>query len=173
MRKKTSLFFYGLLIAQLLFLLLIAASYYGVDWVGKEVRLRTAPVDPRDIFYGDFVYLNYEISTLSMELWKGEEAPEHGDTVFVVLRREGSTHEAVAVYPKKPPIQKGEIILKGKLQRWFSPQNQLGIVYGFERYYVPENTGRHIEEQWENIVVVVKVAPWGQAKIDRLEFEEK
>src|SRR3989344_3670842 len=40
------------------------ASKESVLRGGQEVLLQTVPVDPRDIFRGDYVTLRYEISTL-------------------------------------------------------------------------------------------------------------
>ena len=34
---------------------------------GKEVLLKTVPVDPRDLFRGDYVVLRYDISTIDLE----------------------------------------------------------------------------------------------------------
>ena len=33
---------------------------------GTEVRLRTVPVDPRDLFRGDYVVFSYEIGTVDV-----------------------------------------------------------------------------------------------------------
>jgi len=40
------------------------------EWIvrnGPTVWLRTAPIDPRDLFRGDYVTLGYEISTIPAE----------------------------------------------------------------------------------------------------------
>jgi len=49
--------------------LLIGIITYRQYWVatGEKVLLRTAPVDPRDIFRGDYVSLRYDISTLDLD----------------------------------------------------------------------------------------------------------
>ncbi|MEB3101682.1 GDYXXLXY domain-containing protein [Ferviditalea candida] len=46
------------------------------------------------------------------------------------------------------------------------------VKYGLERYYVPEGTGQGLEEQRSELLVRVRVAPWGQAKINGFEPEE-
>jgi hypothetical protein len=40
---------------------------------GKVIHLRTAPIDPRDIFRGDYVRLNYEISRIAIDDLKDAE----------------------------------------------------------------------------------------------------
>ena len=32
-------------------------------WLGKEIRLETRPVDPRDLFRGNYARLGYDFST--------------------------------------------------------------------------------------------------------------
>ena len=63
MRKK----FILLILLQVV--LLIGMIAYRHYWVvtGKRVLLKTEPVDPRDIFRGDYVQLRYEISTINLD----------------------------------------------------------------------------------------------------------
>ena len=39
---------------------------------GRDVLLKTVPVDPRDLLRGDYVILSYDISRLQPELFKGD-----------------------------------------------------------------------------------------------------
>jgi uncharacterized membrane-anchored protein len=167
MTRKTLFSF--IIALQVLFLLIVAGSYYGIDMYGKEVRLKTAPIDPQDFFYGDYVRLNYKISTLNPSLWKGKEMPKPGETVHVVLQQEvDDTYKAIAVYPAAPDLEAGEIVLKGSYE--YSWDEGMRILYGIERYYVPENTGKVIEDKARNgdATVVLKIAPWGQMKVSNL-----
>ncbi|HZG55531.1 GDYXXLXY domain-containing protein, partial [Paenibacillus sp.] len=80
--KKT----FALLVAlQALALLGLAGAAYAAVWFGEDIRVRTAPVDPRDFLYGDYVTLSYEMSRLSPALWQGGKLPEEGDAVYVAL----------------------------------------------------------------------------------------
>lgn len=171
MKRRASALFAVLVLLQVLFLGGMGASYYAVDAVGKEIRLKTAPVDPRDLFYGDYVQLSYEISSLPWSVWKGGERPEEGQTVYVVLRRNEAYDSAVAVYPVKPQAKDGEAILQARVRGWGESEH-LNLLYGFERYYVEENTGKEWGERSGQAIVTVKVAPWGQSKITGLVFEQ-
>lgn len=171
MKRRASALFAVLVLLQVLFLGGMGASYYAVDAVGKEIRLKTAPVDPRDLFYGDYVQLSYEISSLPWSVWKEGERPEEGRTVYVVLRRNGAYDSAVAVYTVKPQAKDGEAILQARVRGWGESEH-LNLLYGFERYYVEENTGKEWEERSGQAIVTVKVAPWGQSKITGLVFEQ-
>ncbi|WP_246066788.1 GDYXXLXY domain-containing protein [Paenibacillus koleovorans] len=159
----------ALVLAQMLFLLGLAGSYYAVGWWGKEIRLQTVPVDPRDLLYGDYVTLQYEISRLKPELWKGGgEQPEQGDVVYVVVKPGGNgVHSAAGIYGDKPSVGEGEAVLKGRVD--YSWNEAIVVKYGLERYYIPEGTGKELEQRAGDLIVQVKVASWGQSRIVGLE----
>lgn len=171
MKKK----FIAFVLLQVLVLAYMAVSHYAVEWVGEEVRLKTAPVDPRDLFYGDYVILNYEISELDLSKFSlpKDETLERGDKVYVVVKKNGDYHELVSAHVKKPSVSTEEHILKARVQyvtRNWDPQlgesseiQLVRVVYGFERYYVPEGEGKELEDKRGQFDVVVKVAPWGQS----------
>ena len=59
MRKA---FILAAIILQVMVLAYMAGEREYILKNGKLIHLRTAPVDPRDLFRGDYVRLNYEIS---------------------------------------------------------------------------------------------------------------
>lgn len=168
MLKKFIIF----VLLQVFVLVFMAGSHYAVQWYGEDVRLKTAPVDPRDLFYGDYVILNYEISEIDISKFKGNDQPEAGDTIYVLVKKEGEYHEIVSAHLDKPTPGENEQVLKGRVDyviRDWDPQEgetnrirTVRTVYGFERYYVPEGTGRELENARGQFDVIVKVSPWGQ-----------
>lgn len=158
-----------IVVLQVLFLGGIATSYYAVGWFGTEIKIKTVPVDPRDFLYGDYVTLGYEISTLNPQLWReSANKPSQGEAVYVLLKPSANgLYEATGIYRSKPNMQAGEAVLKGTVD--YSWDDLLRIEYGLERYYVPEGTGKELEREARNMIVRVKIAPWGQARIDGLE----
>ncbi|WP_245583043.1 GDYXXLXY domain-containing protein [Paenibacillus daejeonensis] len=147
----------------------MAISNAAVGWYGQQITLKTAPVDPRDLFYGDYVVLRYEISSLDASMWTGAGQPSSKDMVYVKLRRsadEGEIYEAVAVSPERPDTAENEAVLRGQVR--YAGGQEIQIRYGLERYYVPEGTGRAIEEERVNLQAHVRIAPWGQARIMEL-----
>lgn len=166
--KKRPLFVGMLVLLQVLFVCGLAGSYYAAGWFGVEIRLKTVPVDPRDLLYGDYVVLGYEISRLDPGLWQEKsELPKNGDKVHVLLKPVNGLYEAAGVYSAKPAVKPGEVVLRGTVQ--YSWNQSIHVNYGLEKYYVPEGTGKELEDQARNMIVTVKVAPWGQAKIESLE----
>ncbi|TDF97705.1 GDYXXLXY domain-containing protein [Paenibacillus piri] len=159
----------AVVLLQILFLGGIAGSYYAVGWFGQEIKLKTAPVDPRDLLYGDYVTLGYEISQPEARLWKGTgERPAQDSRVYVLLKPANGLYEAAGIYDAKPAAGPGEVVLKGKVRSAWG--ESIRVQYGLEQYYVPEGTGRQLEDKARNMIVAVKVAPWGQAKIVGMEY---
>jgi uncharacterized membrane-anchored protein len=166
MTKRT--LFYGVILLQVIFLFVMSASFYAIDWFGKEIRLKTEPVDPRDIFYGDYVILQYTISTIPKNLYIDSEELAYDEQVYVVLEQEGNYYQAVSVSRKQPEIENHQVALIGRYIYDFN-EHELFIEYGLERYFIPEGTGKELEDQRGNLEAYIKIAPWGQMKIDRLE----
>jgi uncharacterized membrane-anchored protein len=170
----------GLLLLQMMFLLGLTASSYAVLWYGQEIRIQTAPIDPRDPLYGDHVVLNYQISELKSSLWKESgKLPNPGETVYVLLKRispdADGIYEAAGVYARKPVTTQAEAVLKARMAYSYDYDNIFHLEYGLEAYYVPENTGKALEEKAHAGVMLatVKVAPWGRAVLTGLESGKK
>lgn len=151
---------------QALFLIGYAGTSYAAEWFGREVRLETAPVDPRDVLYGDYVVLSYEISQLDRTLWRSETSalPVRGDTVYVALRPDAEgIFRPAAFFPNRAMAGGEDVLIKGRVE--YSWEHAVTIRYGLERYYVPEGTGKALEEQAGKLLVTVRIAPWGQSVI--------
>jgi len=71
---------------------------------GEEVLLKTTPVDPRDLFRGDYVILNYEISRLNLDSLETDTSElKGGDRVFVALDIADGHGTAKGVFRQEPP----------------------------------------------------------------------
>jgi uncharacterized membrane-anchored protein len=155
---------------------------------GTEVRLATAPVDPRDFFRGDYVVLSYEISQLQAGKLGAPGDFKPGEPVFVVLQpdSEGRSH-AVAVSRKFPAASPGQVFIEGKVAsrhicrpttagpRTCAPDEYaIRVTYGLESFFVPQGDGRRIERSDRSkIEVVAAVSPSGKAAIKRLLIDGK
>jgi uncharacterized membrane-anchored protein len=75
------------LLVLLQFLVLCGMIAYRQYWIetGDRVFLRVKPVDPRDLFRGDYVSLEYEISLLDLDKLSPGESFRPGDKVYVIL----------------------------------------------------------------------------------------
>ena len=155
-----------LVAAQVLFVLAVAAAGYATGALGRTITLRTTPIDPRDLLYGDHLNLSYSISTIPGHQWRGPRPPRRKQAVYVVLEPRQGTHETVAVYPQEPTVPAHQVVLRG----WVADTGRHGLRlrYGFERYYVPEATGRQLSPR-QSLRVQVSLAPWGQARIKQVD----
>lgn len=155
-----------LVVAQVLFVLAVAAAGYATAAFGRTITLRTTPVDPRDLLYGDHLNLTYSISQIPGHLWRGPTAARRKQAVYVVLEARQGDYEAVAVYPQEPTVSANQVVLRGWVADAF--RRSIRLRYGFERYYVPENTGRKLKPK-QPLRVHVSIAPWGQARIKQVD----
>ena len=79
------------IIPALVILLFLSSKLYTTA-TGTEILLKTAPVDPRDLFRGDYVTLSYEINTIGPYALKGKEFSED-ETIFTILSIEKGLYE--------------------------------------------------------------------------------
>jgi uncharacterized membrane-anchored protein len=128
----------------------------------RDVTLQTVPVDPRDLLRGDYVILEYEISTVPAH----RADPlflERGDTVFVELVPRGNIWVAgrVTGQPQEglDPSIRGTVVRVG-------PET-IRVRYGIEQYFVPEGRG-HVVERAADVDVVVAIDGNGRAVIRHL-----
>jgi uncharacterized membrane-anchored protein len=113
---------------------------------GETVWLRVVPVDPRDLFRGDYVSLGYDFTQISPqdlpELGTQTYRNQHeweGTPVYVTLvpEEDGKHWRKGTVTTKRPTEGK---YLCGTLNRYHR------IACGIESYYVQEDAGREFEE---------------------------
>lgn len=141
-------------VVQIAFLYSMIASRSSILRDGKEIFLSVEPVDPRDLLRGDYVVLRYNISSIPSSLFQNEpEANDDGDEyedVFVRLRADenGIWQPVSARFGQKPEPESSdnEIDIRGQARiTHFSHDTSLSVLYGLERFYVPEGEGREIE----------------------------
>lgn len=142
---------------------------------GREVVLKTEPIDPRDLLRGRYVRLNYSISRVP-PLTFTEEMPDYFDTGTVIFVRleEGADGfwQAAEARVGSRPDDDGGIWIRGEtLYRMASTDNPANVRYGIERFYAPEALAPEIEKRMrdgEVTEVVVAVAEDGRAQIKAL-----
>ena len=144
----------------------IIGSYEFTLHTGREVVLQTVPVDPRDLFRGDYVVLSYGANTLDLtSLPNDVERLVHGQTVYVALNTNGPHAAPVAVSAARPSGDAA--FLKGRVE-WASGR-QIRVTYGLESFFVPEGKGRTLERaRGKSLEVIAVVDRSGRAVIKAL-----
>ncbi len=186
---KVPLVWRALATALLLGLVLLALveQRAGILRGGAEIRLRSVPVDPRDLFRGDYVVLSYPISTVETGA-AGQPGFQRGEQVYVSLGRdEQGFAKATGVSRDWPKAGDGAVVIAGRVTATSAcatnadgafdcsgQRNRLRIAYGLESYFVPQGEGKAIETTDKaRIEVVAAVSSSGEAAIKRLLIDGK
>tara|TARA_Y100000310_G_C20645282_1_gene796211 strand:+ start:1374 stop:1895 length:522 start_codon:yes stop_codon:yes gene_type:complete len=138
--------------------------------IGDEILLKTQPVDPRDLFRGDYVILRYDISTVNTDSlsYQGSDFTED-DKVYVLLKIDDQKIGSLANIDKIKPSE--GVFIEGTVKSVYN--NRLNIEYGIESYFVPEGKGKEIERNLGKIYTKVAVDDFGNAVIKSLVLDGK
>ena len=104
--------------------LLVGIIAYRQYWVatGERILLRTAPVDPRDIFRGDYVSLRYDISTLDLDGLGAKGSFKPNERVYVLLEKnQEGVFSAVSLSRRLPSGKRfiqGRVEYERTLSKW-------------------------------------------------------
>lgn len=134
------------LAVQLIALTSIAAKRELIRTNGDIVFLRTAPVDPRDLFRGDFVRLQYEIATPRQELVSAELLKKQHETVYLSLKRD---QQGVGQLTGITQDEPDGLFIKGALDMtWRRNWSGRGLIkLGIEKYFVEQGSGLAMEKK--------------------------
>lgn len=134
---------------QLAVLLGLVAEREWIRARGEVVWLRTAPVDPRDLFRGDYVQLDYEIARPTAAQWQAvqsaAEAPRQTVYANLAVDADGLA-QLVSLSLDKPaqgPFIRGRI--GRQVQRDWRHRGR--VKYGIEKYFVPQGEGLALEQR--------------------------
>jgi uncharacterized membrane-anchored protein len=147
---------------------------------GKEVVLPIIPVDPRSLFRGDYVRIDFPVTMVSSELFPKNDKPRRSGPVFVTLQRDSDSWKPVAVSETAPNAGPDQTVMMGRLAHNWWPgsgrtPHQVRINYGIERYYVQEGKGLELENaaRSKKLAVVVAVDSKGRSAIKGLIIDGK
>lgn len=152
-------------------------------WTGETVLLTARPIDPRDLFRGEFVRLDTPATRLFVSDGT-QTAPSgavpvtgldadllslrRGAFVYVQLQRADSgDYEPVSV--SAAPVS-GATNLRGRV-RYNSGDRNLAVDYGLDAFYMQEGTARPVEDALRagrRVQMEVAIASSGRARIRTL-----
>jgi uncharacterized membrane-anchored protein len=155
----------SVLVAAVAFQVIVLVAMIGLRLTllltGETLLVRVVPVDPRDLFRGDYVVLGYEFSRVppagidglsgSYGQWKQEWL---GRTVYVTLAPEpdGKHWRAERFSISQPAGGKylsGRLVAPGRLE------------FGIESYYLQEGKGKGYEQAMRNRRLSAQIAVSG------------
>lgn len=140
---------------------------------GQEIQIQTRPVDPRDVFRGDYVVLSYDINEIPLdkapaafgetEAWeKRRRTP-----LYVTLKAEGSFYVVDHATFEKPaeglylkgwyehPVWKQNAVYQGDMQI-----TAIQVTYNLDQFFIPENTGAALESLSRQGKLTARVKVW-------------
>ena len=96
--------------------LLVGIIAYREYWVatGEKILLRTAPVDPRDLFRGDYVSLRYDISTIDLGALDVKESFKPNEKIYVILEKKPDNIFSAKSVSRELPA--GKKFIQGRVQ---------------------------------------------------------
>ncbi len=189
MTSRFGLALLALVIGQSLFLAAMIQDRVTLLRSDHVVTLKTEPIDPRDIFRGDYVILNYEISRLMLEALEGDDGFAQGDTIYVELKSAGDIWQPVAAWHEPRDPSPGNEVIRGRVSWVIEGRpvtepadgeevpcidcNSATVTYGIESYFVPEGEGRELEDQRNagSLTVDVALGSDGEAAIKGLRLD--
>lgn len=98
--------FIGIVIQATLLMGMIGMAFYPL-WVGTPIRLQTVPVDPRNLFRGNYLELNYALNRLNLDSIPND-LPRYpqlrpNDVVYIELEPDKmGIHQAIGVWSERP-----------------------------------------------------------------------
>ena len=146
------------LLAVLLQIGTVAAIVVDKEWIlhrGRELVVQTAPIDPRDIFRGDYVRLDYLFSRIPAA--QVDPALLHGglrkgERLWLAMRpARGGVMVAARVQKTRPnfPYLRGRVVADWPMKKTAEGRQvtePLRLDFGIGRYYVEQGRGRVLEQ---------------------------
>ncbi len=167
---KTLLAIAGVALTQTAVLAYMVIDRVTLLHTGREVVLPIIPVDPRDLFRGEYVRLSYGISTIPMTL-AGSARPQRNETLYVVVEKKAGDEAWQAVRSTRSfpgDLHPDQVALKGRVL--FGNMTNETVRYGIESYFVPQGEGPRLEALARNrkLAALVAVDKSGNAAIKGL-----
>lgn len=140
---KRPLFFAAAVAAQVAVLASMTRSHSSAVRDGTRVTLRVVPVDPEDLFRGQYVQLGYDLSRLDLTtMWEGPR-PVEGGAIWVRLEPRGAEWVAAGARSTRGEPKPGAVWMRGECERLYG--NSAVTRFGIEQFFVREGRGPEIE----------------------------
>ena len=156
---------------------------------GQEITLPIVPVDPRDLFKGEYVRLSYDISVVSARAL-ADLRSKRNDIVYVVIEKKDGSSWQPGELSRSIPGQPGSdrVVIKGRsnidttVPYYWGIGSRFPLVrYGIESYYVPQGEGPKLEAAARDrkLAALIAIDERGNAAIKgliidgELQYEER
>ncbi len=167
MNKKITLGLFAALAFQFFIMTGVYVNAAIPLWAGKEIRLRTTPVDPRSLFRGNYAQLAYEISRIDSRVFPQNADLRIGEVVYIILTpaESGDLYAFSSASLQKP---ESGVFIRGRIQRRVErgEYEQFRIRYGVEAFFAPKERALALEESLgEGGIALLRVSDTGKARL--------
>ncbi|OGT70331.1 MAG: hypothetical protein A3H44_01480 [Gammaproteobacteria bacterium RIFCSPLOWO2_02_FULL_57_10] len=133
---------------------------------GTEINVRTVPVDPRDLFRGNYARLGYDFSMIDADELPTQPTVRVGEVVYVTLQQaEDGLHEFASASLQKP---ESGLFLRGRVE--YSTGEQYSVLYGIEAYFASYEEAIELERQLrDRAVATLAVSADGRARLKSIQ----
>ncbi len=117
---------------------------YREHWIktGTKIILKTAPIDPKDIFRGDYLLLRYHISSLDLDKLNVREDFKKKERVYVSLEKADDIWRPVSVtkaMPSQGIFIQGRVRSFSESSRWeITVQDEAGQIVNLSIAHSPK-----------------------------------
>ncbi|WP_375561624.1 GDYXXLXY domain-containing protein [Bernardetia sp. OM2101] len=196
--KNKSLIYLVVLFQVLVLGGMFAKAFYPV-MVGTPIKLKVLPIDPRDLFRGNYVNLGYDFSRIDLDAIPNDldsialNTLTYGDELFVELALDSNKefYETVGLWQN--PTKKStpqNLLLKGTRRKdtfsfWNRGYNTISITAGIESFFTKKENALSLQDKmrpnWsfdenrEEYIVwsEVYVTDEGAVRMNAIDFRKK
>lgn len=149
---------------------------------GQEIELQVDFRDPRELFRGNYVTLNYRFNRINLDELPNDIPPgakyHYGDRLYLALKKTARFYEAAGLWQSPP--KDSAIFLRGTVRRRVYPNQRVILLnYGIESYFTDPAQAKTMETQLRRpvaadsakVIVSVMVDKSGNARIKRVDWE--
>lgn len=148
---------------------------------GQEIVLPIRPVDPRDLFRGQYVRLGYDVSNVPLSLLEGPRpTANQGFYVTIEQQDDGAWKPVKLTLARPSALSARQVALRGRAFHRFPAVDRAGqgsvfVRYGIESYFVPEGEGPRLEAlaRDSKLATLVAVDKAGNAAIKGIVIDGK
>jgi uncharacterized membrane-anchored protein len=145
---------------------------------GREIVLPIVPVDPRDLFRGEYVRLTYPASRVPTGLFSIEKSALPSTSFYVTLQQDadGNWSPVKVTEQLEPAAKDSQIVLQARRhEHWWPRNGEVTVNYGIEQYFIPEGKGLELEvlARSRKLAAAIAVDAKGKAAIKGLAIDGK
>lgn len=124
----------------------------------QTIKVRSYPIDPRDLLSGNYIRLNYKFSSpFNFKNYSNNISQPQGQKIYAVLHQEGDDFVGQYLSLEEPKIKDGQVAIAGVVGNFGQ------IEYGIEKYFVNENNTVAPTLTFKDVVIVELVIDDGLA----------